>query len=221
MEKVMSPPDDDPYFITPEQEAALEAKDDRDTADAGEHLWEMEEIAANLLLSSDRAAATKLREAIDFFAQPASAVAWRYRAFEGNDWVLVDRDYSQGEPTIVADMTKLGYEIEPLFTTPPRSDKANGERAAALEEAAGVADAHAKAWGLAMGTGATEIAKAIRALSASPAVPNTVGEDIPNDVRSFVFAILGADTWLEAGSVWESNPEQRKAAHTFFDGGKP
>lgn len=181
MEKVMSPPDDDPYFITPEQEAALEAKDDRDTADAGEHLWEMEEIAANLLLSSDRAAATKLREAIDFFAQPASAVAWRYRAFEGDDWVLVDRDYSQGEPTIVADMTKLGYEIEPLFTTPPRSDKANvdwvmvpKEPTEAMLEAsvsprtANLTDAH-------IAVLKDGFAAKYRAMLA--AVPNTVGED--------------------------------------------
>ena len=46
-------------------------------------------------------------------------------------------------------------------------------------------------------------------------------QDIPDDVRSFVFAILGADTWLEAGSVWESNPEQRKVAHAFFGRGRP
>lgn len=40
--------------------------------EAGKHLWVMEEIAANLL-TGDRTAATKLREAIDFFSAPQPA----------------------------------------------------------------------------------------------------------------------------------------------------
>lgn len=36
---------------------------------------------------------------------------------------------------------------------------------------------------------------------------------VTDEVRSFLYAILGADTWLEAGAIWEQNPEHRKAAH--------
>lgn len=42
-----------------------------EVVERGKHLWVMEEIAANLL-TGDRTAATKLREAIDYFATPTS-----------------------------------------------------------------------------------------------------------------------------------------------------
>lgn len=32
------------------------------------------------------------------------------------------------------------------------------------------------------------------------------------EALSFIYALLGADTWLEAGAVWDRNPDQRKAA---------
>ena len=44
---------------------------------------------------------------------------------------------------------------------------------------------------------------------------------VPDEVRSFVYAILGADTWIEAGAIWNGSPEQRKAAHGFFGEPKP
>lgn len=37
-----------------------------------------------------------------------------------------------------------------------------------------------------------------------------------DDIRGFLYALLGADTWIEAGSIWAGNPEQRKAAHAFL-----
>lgn len=36
---------------------------------------------------------------------------------------------------------------------------------------------------------------------------------LDSEARSFIYALLGADTWIEAGAIWEGNPEQRKAAH--------
>lgn len=43
---------------------------------------------------------------------------------------------------------------------------------------------------------------------------------VTDEMRGFMFALLGADTWIEAGAIWEGNPEQRKAAHAFFGGEK-
>ena len=42
--------------------------------------------------------------------------------------------------------------------------------------------------------------------------------EISGSVRSFVYALLGANTWVEAGKIWDKNPEERKAAHAFFCG---
>lgn len=36
---------------------------------------------------------------------------------------------------------------------------------------------------------------------------------VTEDVRCFLYALLGADTWIEAGAIWSENPDQRKAAH--------
>jgi hypothetical protein len=40
-----------------------------------------------------------------------------------------------------------------------------------------------------------------------------VSVEMTEDVRAFLFALLGSDTWLEAAAVWDGNPEQRKDAH--------
>lgn len=40
------------------------------------------------------------------------------------------------------------------------------------------------------------------------------GKTLPDDIRSFIYAIMGADTWVEAGMIWDKNPELRKATHT-------
>lgn len=33
------------------------------------------------------------------------------------------------------------------------------------------------------------------------------------DVCGFLYALLGSDTWIEAGMVWDGNPDERKAAY--------
>lgn len=42
-----------------------------------------------------------------------------------------------------------------------------------------------------------------------------------DEVRSFMFAILGADTWIEAGAIWDQNPEHRKATLSALAQVKP
>lgn len=86
----------------------------------GRHLWAMEEIAATLL-TGDRAAATKLREAIDFFTHPSPAViaevtdAWPEGPFDFGDHVEKTKGSSWHGRVCgwySTSLTPLGYNVE-------------------------------------------------------------------------------------------------------------
>lgn len=75
---------------------------------AGRHLWVMEEIAATLL-SGDRAAATKLREAIDFFAtRPATPVSAEVTVTDG--WQPIETAPKDGSQFLIWTQ-RVGYSV--------------------------------------------------------------------------------------------------------------
>lgn len=55
----------------------------------------------------------------------------------------------------------------------------------------------------------------------TPRIAAPAPSAMPEDVRGFLYALVGSDNWREAASVWQNNPEQRKAAHAFLGKQKP
>lgn len=59
----------------------------------------------------------------------------------------------------------------------------------------------------------TALREAIAALVRWEAVPLYLNPPISLARLSYLYALLGAEQWIEAGQIWDNNPEEREAAY--------